>query len=60
MAAAGCLGGGGALPVPWVSLPRPGVNPRALSNLRGGVEVWTAGLEYFLKIVKIVLLYGEH
>lgn len=48
------------MPVTWVPLPRPGVKPRALSNLRGGVDVWTAGLKYFLKFLKIVLLYGEH
>lgn len=52
--ATGCLGGGGAVPVAWVSLPRARVHPRARSNLRGGVEVWTTGLEYFLNILKIV------
>lgn len=40
------------MPVTWVSLLWPGVSPRALSNLRGGVDVWTAGLKYFLKILK--------
>lgn len=53
-AAARWLGRGGAVPVAWVSLARARVHPRALANLRGGVEVWTTGLDYFLKILKIV------
>lgn len=33
--AVGCLGGCRAVPVAWVSLPRPRLYPRSLSNLRG-------------------------